>query len=217
MFKPYLENINDSKKIFVCYVGKFNPFHNGHASVYKYLTQMPGISPNDVFICTQIKDTDFTTSEQKRHIIQLAGIPEHNIVNTSGYNIQKLASSVGATDNDILITAFSDKDLEDDSKSYFLKPPKDNVLSWRQLHDVNDIKYLRPINYVHKEYTDEKAEIKKQKGNAYFVVVPTQKQNDLNVSSSLIRQYIANNQWDLVAPLVNDKVFQYLKQIKLGV
>lgn len=219
----YLETLNN--KYYVAYVGKFAPFHKGHYFVYNYLCNLPNITKDDVYICTTFKDTDFLTIEQKKEIIKRYGIDETHIINQSGYNIHQLLSAMtggNVPENAVLMSAFSDKDLEDKSKVWFLQTPKDNIKSWRIIKDINDIQYLRPYNYVHKEYESSK-EKKEQKGNAYLIITPTVKQKQGNISSSLLRQSIGkiingidkNKEFQVVRNIMdNDKAFQYLMGIK---
>ena len=131
MFKQYLENIIYGKRMFVCYVGKFNPFHNAHKAVYDYIVALPEINKSDVYICTEVGNPEQIASY---------GIPKENIKSVTGYNIQNLQAKLGIKENDVLITVFSDKDLEDGSKSYLTKPPKDNVMSWNVIKNSGDIK-----------------------------------------------------------------------------
>ena len=203
MFKQYLENIIYGKRMFVCYVGKFNPFHNAHKAVYDYIVALPEINKSDVYICTEVGNPEQIASY---------GIPKENIKFVTGYNIQNLQAKLGIKENDVLITVFSDKDLEDGSKSYLTKPPKDNVMSWNVIKNSGDIKYLRPISYIQKKYKGEQAEAKQKKGNGHIVIVPTIKVYDNPISSSRIRALAANNQWHDLKYLVNDYTIKYLQK-----
>lgn len=214
MFSRYLEEL---KKPFYhfCYVGKFNPFHKAHKYMYDFLvnTMHKYNLDGNVYICTSMKDSDFLTASQKARIIQLSGVPADHIVNHSGYSIKGLLSAVNGKEEDTLVTAFSQKDLDDGSKTDFLKIPKDQITSWRIIKNLNDLPYIRPVNFIHKEYKDM-AEKKAAKGTGYAITVPTQTSEKSIVSSSLIRKLIEQNKWDEVKKLMDNNAFKYLKEIK---
>jgi len=167
-----------------------------------------------VYICTNLKDNEFITAGQKGKIIQLSGIPEDAIINYSGYSIKGLLGAVNGNDTDVLVTAFSKKDLDDGTKLDFLKMPKDQITSWRVMKNEKDLSFLRPANFVHKEYEDNK-EKKIQKGTGYVLTVPTKIEGTEIISSSFIRKLIEQNKWDEVKKLMTGNIaFNYLKEIK---
>lgn len=215
MFSRYLEAMQKPFYHF-CYVGKFSPFHKAHKYMYDYLNGLISKYKLDgkVYICTRFDDNDFLSSTQKIKIIQLSGVPLNNIINHSGYSIKGLLSAVNGTDDDVMITAFSQKDLDDGSKFDFMKMPKDNITSWRIIKNENDIPFLRPVKFVHSEYKDV-AEKKVQKGTGYVIVVPTQQDTKGIISSSAIRKLISIDDWESVRKLmVNDSSYEYLRGIK---
>jgi len=217
--QKYLEGDIQNKKYHIFFTGKFKPFHKGHKATYDYLKSI--ISQynlnGNVYITTALKDTDFLTTEQQQKIMELSGIPSEDIINTSfGYNIPKLLEAVNGTENDVVVSAYSEKDLEE--KAAVLSLPKDGIYSWKRINDLNDIKYLRPVNFVHKEFRDRGEEAinkKLSKGTGYIVVTPTINLGNIPMSSSVIRESILNKDWETVSKIVvNNEVLNYLKEIK---
>ncbi len=77
-----------NKKTFVIFPGRFHPWHNGHKSVYNYLTTKFG--GNDVYITTtgvtELPKSPFTFDEKKQMMIT-TGIPANKILNVkNNYN-----------------------------------------------------------------------------------------------------------------------------------
>lgn len=220
-FKYFLEQqqLNPNRKFHIFFVGKYRPFHNAHKYTYDYLQDLINKYNlnGTVYVCTRLKDDEFLTAEQQQKIIELSGIPKEHIINYGGgYNIKTLLSEANGTEEDVVITAFSEKDLDDKSKVGLITPPKDNIMSWKKINNIDHIVYLRPMGYIHKEYADRGVEDKKrQKGTGYVIVVPTQKMGEINISSSLIRQKILEQDWDYISKIVvNQEVLKYLKKIK---
>lgn len=218
--RTYLENVKNH--YYFAYVGKFNPFHIAHKYVYDYLVSlmMKHDLSGDVYICTKFDDNDFLTSQQKIKMIELSGIPKERIVDGGGYNIHRLLNSISKgviPENAVIVTAFSQKDLDDGSKKALMTPPSDNITSWRVIRDNNDLPYLRPYTFVHKEY-EQVREQKLKKGTGYILIVPTQQADQYVVSSSYIRKLIHANEWDNVRKLIATKeAFEYLQKIKRSV
>ena len=216
--KSFLEQqeLDPNRKFHIFFIGKLRPFHKGHKATYDFLRDSITINNlnGTVYVGTKLKDDDFLTAEQQQTIIELSGIPRENIINYSGYNIRGLLRAVDGTEDDVVITSFSQKDLEDGSKTGLISLPKDNITAWKRIEDLNDIKWLRPVSFIHKRYQDIE-ERKRQKGTGYVVVTPTQSFGNIIMSSSYIRQQIAENNWGAVAEIVvNQEVLEYLKKIK---
>lgn len=107
------------KKIFVLYPGRFHPFHQGHKSVYDYLTTKFG--GNDVYVTTtsvvEPPKSPFTFDEKKQ-MMMATGIPSNKILNVkNNYNVQSVANQIPIDLNrDSIIFAVSEKDMAEDPR-----------------------------------------------------------------------------------------------------
>lgn len=199
--KTYLTQIANEKRIFVAYIGKFNPFHKGHKMVYDSLCNK--FDKNDVYVVTNLHFTDklFLTPEQKREIIYLSGVPWKNIIDlkSSGYDIKGILNSITTPrPNDILITAFGDKDSS--RESLFLPSKKDGIAAWEKLPQNFNINDLKP-------YTS------KEKGNGYALMLQTIKMDNDAISSTRIRTAFESDPNE-AKEMMEPKAFNYLKEIK---
>ena len=97
--------------------------------------------------------------------------------------------------------------LHSGSKKGMVAIPKDKITSWRVVKDNNDIPYLRPVGFIHKEYQGEHEEAKRKKGTGYIVIVPARE----GVSSSRVRDLVAQNKNKELKTLINDYTFNKLK------
>ena len=108
-----------SKKTFVIFPGRFHPWHNGHKSVYNYLTTKFG--GNDVYITTtgvtELPKSPFTFDEKKQMMIT-TGIPANKILNVkNNYNLQSVANQIPINiERDSIIFAVSEKDMAEDPR-----------------------------------------------------------------------------------------------------
>jgi hypothetical protein len=108
-----------NKKTFVIFPGRFHPWHNGHKSVYNYLTTKFG--GNDVYITTtgvtELPKSPFTFDEKKQMMIA-TGIPANKILNVkNNYNLQSVAGQIPINiERDSIIFAVSEKDMAEDPR-----------------------------------------------------------------------------------------------------
>jgi hypothetical protein len=108
-----------NKKTFVIFPGRFHPWHNGHKSVYNYLTTKFG--GNDVYITTtgvtELPKSPFTFDEKKQMMIA-TGIPANKILNVkNNYNLQSVANQIPINiERDSIIFAVSEKDMAEDPR-----------------------------------------------------------------------------------------------------
>lgn len=204
MFRDYLEAINS--RVYICYVGKFNPFHKGHLASWN---RIKDLSVNFFILPTSIKEESLLTENQRNNLIEISGIPKDKIKNYSGsgFNIPSLLKTLGASENDILITIFSEKDWKE-KQILIQKTKKGEPSAWKLLYQGENINKeilhnIKPVNEVHKEEGIDKL-------GAYIIVVPDEK----GLSSSKIRELIKQNKWQSIKPImVNDKAFKYLQEV----
>jgi nicotinic acid mononucleotide adenylyltransferase len=138
-----------NKKTFVIFPGRFHPWHNGHKSVYNYLTTKFG--GNDVYITTtgvtELPKSPFTFDEKKQMMIT-TGIPANKILNVkNNYNLQSVANQIPINiERDSIIFAVSEKDMAEDPRfSKFTK--KDGSPSYLQPIPKNLTKIQPAINH----------------------------------------------------------------------
>lgn len=196
MFNSYLEEIR-RPRIVVCFVGKFNPFHKGHYETYKELRSKFAY----VDICTKLDSDGFLTAEQKKELIVLSGVPVGSIRHLvgSGYSIESLSQSAKVGKSNILIAAFSEKDMEE--KQNLLQPPKKGGPAAWELMPKND--------------TEMTAVGNGPKPHGYIYITPSLKIGVSEISSSRIRKAVDNKNWNLVYQMMaNEKAFDFLKKIK---
>lgn len=196
-FHQYIED-STSQNIYCCFVGKFSPFHKGHLDAYTNLKS----KFKSVYICTAFRDDDFLTGEQKRQLIEQSGIPSDAIkpLLSSGYNVLDLAKSIGASGDDVLVAAFSEKDFE--GKQNLLVPAKkDNIAAWVKLPESYD--RLETISSI-------------LKGRGYIYIAPSKKIGGDIVSSSRIRAAVEEGKWSEIKNLMaTQKAFELLQEFKL--
>jgi cytidyltransferase-like protein len=114
----------------VIYPGRFQPFHKGHAAVYKWLAK----KFKNVFIATSNvvapPRSPFTFNEKKRMIMH-AGVPANAIVQVKNpYSATEITDRVDPN-NTIAVLAVSEKDMSEDPRFQF-KPKKDGSPSYYQ-------------------------------------------------------------------------------------
>ncbi len=133
----------------VIYPGRFHPFHKGHGFVYK---QLKSKYPNaDIYVATSGKveppKSPFTF-EQKRVLMQVAGVPSDKIVEVRNpYMAVEIMSNYNLNQTN-LIFAVSKKDMLVDPRFTF-KPKKDGSPSYFQpLESVNSIEPANVHGYI---------------------------------------------------------------------
>lgn len=141
-------------QIKVIYPGRFQPFHKGHAAVYKHLVQQYGA--DNVFIVTSDKtDNDKSpfSFEEKKRMMVLTGIDASKVVqSTQPYRATEIVSKFDPATT-ILLFAVSEKDMAEDPRFQFA-PKKDGSPSYFQA--FTDISQCNPLNK-----------------HAYMITVPT--------------------------------------------
>jgi len=119
-----------TQKTVVIYPGRFQPFHRGHAEVYKWLTT----KFDSVFIATSDKveppRSPFNFAE-KRVMITHAGVPSSAIVQVKNPYVAAEITNKFDADTTVAVFAVSQKDMEEDPRFQF-KPKKDGSASYYQ-------------------------------------------------------------------------------------
>lgn len=144
MFLTELFEANE-RRVVVIYSGRFQPFHLGHAQVYKYLVSKYG--RNNVYIGTSNKvdppDSPFSFAD-RLYFMQLMGIPADRVLEIPRpYNKEEAERALGVSPaeqaNTILIFPVSAKDMHGDPKLGIPPDPrfksftkKDGQPTWTQ-------------------------------------------------------------------------------------
>jgi cytidyltransferase-like protein len=134
MEKPLMK-INELKsRVVAVYAGRFHPFHHGHAEVFRELAAKFGA--NNTYITTSGKvepEKSPFTFEEKRVMMQAAGVPAANIVEeTVPYAPVNLPAKLNLDPNsDIMVFGVGQKDMAEDPRFAF-KPLKDGTPSYFQ-------------------------------------------------------------------------------------
>jgi len=144
-------------KILAVYPGRFQPFHKGHAQVYKWLKLKFG----DVVIATSDKveapKSPFNFKEKKR-MMMLAGVPSKDIKQvTNPYIAREILKNYDPKET-VLVFAVSQKDMEEDPRFSFAKK-KDGKPGYLQPYAGNE-KKLKPFGDA-------------QSPKGYVIVTPT--------------------------------------------
>lgn len=124
-----------TQNMVVIYPGRFQPFHKGHASVYKWLAG----KFNNVFIATSNKveppRSPFNFEEKKR-MMMAAGVPASAIVQVKNPYIATEITDRFDPNNTVAVFAVSEKDMEEDPRFQF-RPKKDGSPSYYQRYGDN--------------------------------------------------------------------------------
>jgi len=138
-----------NKKTFVIFPGRFHPWHNGHKSVYNYLSTKFG--GNDVYVTTtgviELPKSPFSFDE-KREMMMATGIPANKILNVkNNYNLQSVSNQIPINiERDSIIFAVSQKDMAEDPRfKSFVK--KDGSPSYLQPMPKNESKLEPAIKH----------------------------------------------------------------------
>lgn len=116
----------------VIYPGRFQPFHKGHAAVYKWLAG----KFDNVFISTSNKVEPPRSPfnfEEKKQMMTHAGVPAGAIVQVKNPYIADEITSRFDPENTVAIFAVSEKDMAEDPRFQF-KPKKDGSPSYYQAY-----------------------------------------------------------------------------------
>ena len=139
------EIIAKDNNIVVILPGRFQPFHKGHAAVYKWLANKFG----NVFIATSDKveppRSPFSFEEKKR-MMMLAGVPANAIVQSKNPYVAAEITSQFDVENTIAVFAVSEKDMAEDPRFQF-KPKKDGSPSYFQPYG-SDMQPLSKHGYI---------------------------------------------------------------------
>ena len=124
----------------VIYAGRFQPFHKGHLGSYNFLTKHFGVE--NVYIATSNAQSPLTSPfsfEEKKHMMELLGIPSNNIALVKNpYRAEEITSKFDPADTE-LIFAVSEKDLD---RFTFVK--KDGTPGYIQPYPA-DHHYVKPM------------------------------------------------------------------------
>jgi hypothetical protein len=219
-----------SKKIFVIFPGRFHPWHNGHKSVYNYLTTKFG--GNDVYITTtgvtELPKSPFTFDEKKQMMIT-TGIPANKILNVkNNYNLKSVANQIPINiERDIIIFAVSEKDMIEDPRfKNFVK--KDGSPSYLQPLPKNQSKldpaikhgYLITVPTVDFTVLGLPARSASQLRSQYATLTPEQQKafiTDLFGNYNTNVHNILNNRLGNNAGKLTEKQKKLLKKLIVGI
>lgn len=173
--KQYLEQLINQDYI-VVFPGRFNPFHNGHLSIYRELIKKFGA--NNVYIYTSDivkKPKSPLNFEQKKYLISRI-IPKDKIIKMTGsaYRIEDIVKDFNVDINTTkIIIALSEKD------------------SLRLIHSSKFKDATIPI-----------IEMLPAKEYAYIFKIKSFMFGNVPLSASEIRNKIKNQEWDDIKDLV---------------
>ena len=117
----------------VIYPGRFHPFHLGHKSVYDHLTKQFG--KGSVYVVSSNKQSPLSspfTFDQKKKLMQFAGVPGDHIVQVKNPYMPKEVTDHLDTATTSIVFAISAKDAE----RFTFKPKKNGDPSYMQPFDV---------------------------------------------------------------------------------
>ena len=217
------------KKIFVLYPGRFHPFHQGHKSVYDYLTTKFG--GNDVYVTTtsvvEPPKSPFTFDEKKQ-MMMATGIPSNKILNVkNNYNVKSVANQIPIDLNrDSIIFAVSEKDMAEDprfknfvkkdgSPSYLQPLPKNMKMEPAIKHG-----YLITVPTVEFTVLGMPAKSASQLRAQYSTLNPTQQKNfiiDLYGRYNSIIHNILNNKLGGNTSKLTEKQKKLLKKLIVSI
>lgn len=219
-----------SKKTFVIFPGRFHPWHNGHKSVYNYLTTKFG--GNDVYITTtgvtELPKSPFTFDEKKQMMIT-TGIPANKILNVkNNYNLQSVANQIPINiERDSIIFAVSEKDMAEDPRfKNFVK--KDGSPSYLQPLPKNQSKldpaikhgYLITVPTVDFTVLGLPARSASQLRSQYATLTPEQQKAfiiDLFGNYNINVHNILNNKLGKITGKLTEKQKKLLKKLIVGI
>jgi len=129
-------------KVLAVYPGRFQPFHKGHAQVYKWLKLKFG----DAVIATsdkvELPKSPFNFKEKVK-MMTLAGVPSNSIKQVTNPYIAREILKDYDPKTTVLVFAVSQKDMEEDPRFSF-KPTKSGNPSYLQPYAGNE-KKLQPF------------------------------------------------------------------------
>lgn len=129
-------------KVLAVYPGRFQPFHKGHAQVYKWLKSKFG----DVVIATsdkvELPKSPFNFKEKVK-MMTLAGVPSNAIKQVTNPYIAREVLKDYDPKTTVLVFAVSQKDMEEDPRFSF-KPTKSGKPGYLQPYAGNE-KKLQPF------------------------------------------------------------------------
>ena len=151
MFKMVME-FDEVKnfKTLVIYPGRFHPFHKGHASVYNKLKEKFPFA--DIVISTSNKTNETTSPfefEEKRKMIQSAGIDPNFVVQTTNPYLASEIIGKYNSDNTKVIFAVSEKDMEGDKPRFKFGTKRDGTPSYFQpFESVGESEFMSKHGYI---------------------------------------------------------------------
>jgi cytidyltransferase-like protein len=182
-----------TQKTVAIYPGRFQPFHRGHAEVYKWLTT----KFDSVFIATSDKveppRSPFKFAE-KRMLMIHAGVPSSAIVQVKNPYVAAEITSKFDADTTSAVFAVSQKDMDEDPRFQF-KPKKDGSPG-----------YYRPFG----------GEMEPLSKHGYIIVAPTFNFNVLGEpmkSATEFRRDFASADIKKQAEMIEDLYGSYDKKI----
>lgn len=179
--------------IVAVYPGRFQPFHLGHARVYRWLAK----NFSNTYIATSNSiDLDrkpFSFDDKKAMMVH-AGVPEERIVRVkSPYRPEEITSQFDPN-RTVLVFAISEKDMKEDPRFSF-EPKKDGTPS-----------YFQPLTKNPKRMRD----------HAYVVTVPTFEFQVLGktiTSASEIRELFKTSDYNTQQQIIKDLYGEYNSDI----
>lgn len=218
------------KKVFVIYPGRFHPWHNGHKSVYNYLSTKFG--GNDVYITTtgvvELPKSPFSFDE-KKEMMMATGIPANKILNVkNNYNLQSVSNQIPINiERDSIIFAVSQKDMTEDPRfKSFVK--KDGSPSYLQPMPKNESKlepaikhgYLITVPTTDFTVLGSPARSASQLRSQYSTLTPEQQKlfiMDLFGSYNSKIHNILNNKLGNTSGKLTEKQKKILKKLIVGI
>ena len=183
----------DIQKTVAIYPGRFQPFHRGHAAVYKWLTT----KFDTVFIATSDKveppRSPFNFNE-KRVMITHAGVPSSAIVQVKNPYVAAEITNKFDENTTVAVFAVSQKDMDEDPRFQF-KPKKDGSPSYYQPYGGE----MQPLSK-----------------NGYIIVTPTFNFTVLGEpmkSATEFRRDFASADTNTQAKMIADLYGSYDKQV----
>jgi len=219
-----------NKKTFVIFPGRFHPWHNGHKSVYNYLSTKFG--GNDVYITTtgvvELPKSPFSFDE-KKEMMMATGIPANKILNVkNNYNLQSVSNQIPINiERDSIIFAVSQKDMTEDPRfKSFVK--KDGSPSYLQLMPKNESKlepaikhgYLITVPTTDFTVLGSPARSASQLRSQYSTLTPEQQKlfiMDLFGSYNSKIHNILNNKLGNTSGKLTEKQKKILKKLIVGI
>lgn len=219
-----------NKKTFVIFPGRFHPWHNGHKSVYNYLSTKFG--GNDVYITTtgvvELPKSPFSFDE-KKEMMMATGIPANKILNVkNNYNLQSVSNQIPINiERDSIIFAVSQKDMTEDPRfKSFVK--KDGSPSYLQPMPKNESKlepaikhgYLITVPTTDFTVLGSPARSASQLRSQYSTLTPEQQKlfiMDLFGSYNSKIHNILNNKLGNTSGKLTEKQKKILKKLIVGI